>query len=318
MCLNLKSCLRIINIDKPKGWSSFDVVRLIKRIFNEKKVGHLGTLDPMATGVLPVFLGKATRLIPLFNSSDKTYRAICKFGESTDTFDAEGSLTNSCDTRHLNLEEIKKNVKLFQGEQLQETPAFSATKINGIRAYKLARQGLEIPNKTRSVIFHELIVESIDIPYVKILVRCSKGTYIRSFANDLGNLLKVGAHLTSLDRLSCGQWFRTDNSVSVENLEKMDLENRLPWISPTEILNHLYTLSANPRIVADIKNGRPVQISKMKCINENLDNLDKIYSSKENTPKEAVVTDSSQNLVAIGRIIWENRQSLFKPTKVFI
>ena len=310
--------MRIINIDKPKGWTSYDVVRLIKRKFKENKVGHLGTLDPMATGVLPVFLGKATRLIPLFNESDKTYRAVCKFGESTDTFDAEGSVTNTCDTRHLNLEEIKSTVKLFQGKQLQETPAFSATKINGIRAYKLARQGLEIPNKTRSVIFHELIVESIDIPYVKIRVHCSKGTYIRSFANDLGKLLKVGAHLTSLDRLSCGEWFRTDNTVSIEKLEKMDMKNKIPWISPTEILNHLYTLTADSRIVTDIKHGRSVQISKMKCINENLENIGKIYFSKENPPKEAMVTDSRQNLVAIGLIIWENSLYLFKPTKVFI
>ena len=102
--------MRIINIDKPKGWTSFDVVRLIKRKFKENKVGHLGTLDPMATGVLPVFLGKATRLIPLFNESDKTYRAVCKFGESTDTFDAEGSVTNTCETRYLNTEEIKNSV----------------------------------------------------------------------------------------------------------------------------------------------------------------------------------------------------------------
>ena len=310
--------MRIININKPKGCTSFDVVRLIKRNFKEKKVGHLGTLDPMATGVLPVFLGKATRLIPLFNESDKTYRAVCKFGETTDTFDAEGSVTNTFETRNLNSEEIKKSVKLFQGEQLQKTPAFSATKINGIPAYKLARQGLEIPNKTKSVIFHELVVESIDLPYVQIRVHCSKGTYIRSFANDLGHLLKVGAHLTSLERLSCGEWFRTDNSVSVEKLGKMDIESQIPWICPSEILNHLYTLKANSRLVADIKHGRSVQISKMKCINENLENLEKIYISKENPPKEAVVTDSSQNLVAIGRIIWENSLSLFKPSKVFI
>ena len=246
MWINQKSCLRIINVYKPKSWTSFDVVRLIKRKFKENKVGHLGTLDPMATGVLPIFLGKATRLIPLFNESDKTYRAVCKFGESTDTFDAEGSVTNTCETRYLNSEEIKKSVKLFQGEQLQETPAFSATKINGIPAYKLARQGLKIQNKTRSVNFHELVVESIDIPYVQIWIRCSKGTYIRSFANDLGHLLKVGAHLTSLERLACGKWFRADNSVTVEKLEKMDMVNKIPWIYPIEILNHFYTLQQVP------------------------------------------------------------------------
>ena len=112
--------MRIINIDKPKGWTSFDVVRLIKRKFKENKVGHLGTLDPMATGVLPVFLGKATRLIPLFNESDKTYRAVCKFGESTDTFDAEGSVTKTYDTKYLKSEDINNTVKLFQGKQIQE------------------------------------------------------------------------------------------------------------------------------------------------------------------------------------------------------
>ena len=318
MWINQKSCLRIINIDKPKGWTSYDVVRLIKRKFKENKVGHLGTLDPMATGVLPIFLGKATRLIPLFNESDKTYRAVCKFGESTDTFDAEGTVTNTYEIRHLNSEKIKNSVKFFQGEQLQEIPAFSATKINGIPAYKLARQGLKIPIKIRSVIFHELVVESIDIPYVKIWIRCSKGTYIRSFANELGHLLKVGAHLTSLERLACGKWFRVDNSVSVEKLEKMDMGNKIPWISPIEILNHFYTLAATSRLVANIKHGRAVQISEMTCTDEYLEKTENLYFPKENTPKQAKVTDSSQNLVAIGQIIWENGMNFFKPSKVFI
>ena len=163
-----------------------------------------------------------------------------------------------------------------------------------------------------------MIVESIDLPYVQIRVHCSKGTYIRSFANDLGHLLKVGAHLTSLERLSCGEWCRTDNSVSVEKLGEMDKENNLPWICPSEILNHFYTLAASSKMVADIKHGRAVQITEMKCINENLENTEKIYFTKENTPKQAKVTDSSQNLVAIGQIIWENDGSYFKPSKVFV
>ena len=212
----------------------------------------------------------------------------------------------------------KNTVKLFQGEQLQETPAFSATKINGIPAYKLARQGLKFPNKTRSVIFHDLVVESIDMPFVQIWIRCSKGTYIRSFANDLGHFLKVGAHLTSLERLACGKWFHADNSVSLEKMEKMDMLNKIPWIYPIEILNHFYTLAASSRMVANIKHGRAVQVSEMKCINENLENTEKIFFTKENTPKQAKVTDSNQNLVAIGQIIWENKVNLFKPKKVFI
>ena len=124
--------MRIININKTQGWTSFDVVRFIKRKFNEKKVGHLGTLDPMATGVLPVFLGQATRLIPLFNDADKTYRAVCKLGESTNTYDAEGKVTMCQYFNHLNPEQVTKAVHSFLGPQNQQIPAFSASKFNSI------------------------------------------------------------------------------------------------------------------------------------------------------------------------------------------
>ena len=153
---------------------------------------------------------------------------------------------------------------------------------------------------------------------MQIRVNCSKGTYIRSFANDLGNLLKVGAHLTSLERLACGKWFRADNSISLKKLEKMVILNKIPWIYPIEILNNFYTLAASSGLVANIKHGRAVQVSEMSCIDENLEKTEKKYFTKENTPKQAKVTDSSQNLVAIGQIIWENNMNFFKPSKVFI
>ena len=318
MWLNLKSFLKIINIYKPKGLTSYDVVRFIKRILNEKKVGHLGTLDPLAEGVLPVFLGKATRLIPLFNESDKTYRAVCKFGESTDSYDAEGSITKKCETWDLNSEKIKKAINLFRGDQFQKTPAYSATKINGIPAYKLARQGLKFPQKTRSVIFYELVIESIDLPFVQIWIRCSKGTYIRSFANDLGNFLDVGAHLTSLERLACGKWFSTDNSISLEELEKKGMIGKIPWINPIEILNNYYTFAASSRMVTNIKHGKLIQISEMECVDNNLNKKKSKFFEQENTSKKAKVTDSGQNLVAIGQIICENNKKFFKPQKVFI
>ena len=130
--------------------------------------------------------------------------------------------------------------------------------------------------------------------------------------------MKVGAHLTSLERLACGKWFRADNSVSVEKLVKIVMENKLPWICPTEILNHFYTLAASSRLVANIKNGRAVQVSELTCTDENLEKTEILYLTKENTPKQAKVTDSNQNLVAIGQIIWENCKVIFKPTKVFI
>ena len=298
--------MRIININKTLGWTSFDVVRFIKRKFNEKKVGHLGTLDPMATGVLPVFLGQATRLIPLFNDTDKTYRAVCKLGESTDTFDAEGRLTARQNLGNINPEQVTKAVHTFLGLQKQQIPAFSASKINGISAYKFARQGLKVPAKTRSVIFHEVEVAAVDMPFVQIWIHCSKGTYIRALANDLGQKLKVGAHLTSLDRLACGKWFKSENSISIEKLQETVTENNVPWISPLELLDHLNTIVGSAEMVVSIKQGRRVEVLQQNWTESGVKMTENcVIKSKTNSVKTKVV-DSCQNLVAIGHIMWEN------------
>jgi tRNA pseudouridine55 synthase len=310
--------LRIININKAQGWTSFDVVRFIKRKFDEKKVGHLGTLDPMATGVLPVFLGQATRLIPLFNDTDKTYRALCKLGESTDTFDAEGSVTESHNIGDLNSEQVTKAVYTFLGTQKQQVPAYSASKIKGIPSYKLARQGLKVPAKTRSVIFHELDVEAVDLPFVKIRIHCSKGTYIRALANDLGQKLKVGAHLTSLDRLACGKWFKSGNSISIEKLEETVTENNVPWISPLELLDHLNTIVGSAEMVVSIKQGRSVEFFQQNWTDSGVKLTENCVIESETNSVKTKVVDSCQNLVAIGHIMWENEASFFHPIKVFV
>ena len=310
--------MRIININKAQGWTSFDVVRFIKRKFNEKKVGHLGTLDPMATGVLPVFLGQATRLIPLFNDTDKTYRALCKLGESTDTFDAEGSVTESHNIGDLNSEQVTKAVYTFLGTQKQQVPAYSASKIRGIPSYKLARQGLKVPAKTRSVIFHELDVEAVDLPFVKIRIHCSKGTYIRALANDLGQKLKVGAHLTSLDRLACGKWFKSGNSISIEKLEETVTENNVPWISPLELLDHLNTIVGSAEMVVSIKQGRSVEFFQQNWTDSGVKLTENCVIESETNSVKTKVVDSCQNLVAIGHIMWENEASFFHPIKVFV
>ena len=310
--------MRIINIKKAQGWTSFDVVRFIKRKFNEKKVGHLGTLDPMATGVLPVFLGQATRLIPLFNDTDKTYRALCKLGESTDTFDAEGRVTESHNIGDLNSEQVTKAVYTFLGTQKQQVPAYSASKIKGIPSYKLARQGLKVPAKTRSVIFHELDVEAVDLPFVKIRIHCSKGTYIRALANDLGQKLKVGAHLTSLDRLACGKWFKSGNSISIEKLEETVTENNVPWISPLELLDHLNTIVGSAEMVVSIKQGRSVEFFQQNWTDSGVKLTENCVIESETYSVKTKVVDSCQNLVAIGHIMWENEASFFHPIKVFV
>ena len=310
--------MRIININKTQGWTSFDVVRFIKRKFNEKKVGHLGTLDPMATGVLPVFLGQATRLIPLFNDADKTYRAVCKLGESTDTFDSEGKVTKSHNFAHLNPEQVIKAVHTFLGLQKQQIPAFSASKINGIPAYKLARQGLTVPAKTRSVIFHELDVEAVDMPFVQIWIHCSKGTYIRALANDLGQKLKVGAHLTSLDRLACGKWFKSENSISIEKLQETVTENNVPWISPLELLDHLNTIVGSAEMVVSIKQGRRVEVLQQNWTESGVKMTENCVIESEANSVKTKVVDPCQNLVAIGHIVWENEASYFQPIRVFV
>ena len=312
------SFLRIISIDKPKGWTSFDVVRFVKRQFQEKKIGHLGTLDPMATGVLPVFLGQATRLIPLFNNVDKTYRAICKLGESTDTYDAEGTVTQTLDPSFLNTQEVTKAVYSFLGQQEQQTPAFSAAKVNGVPAYKLARKGMKVPVKIRTVTFHELEVESVELPFVQFKVHCSKGTYIRTLVNDLGLLLKVGAHLTSLERLACGAWFHSDNSVTIEQLKQMESDPDVPWISPLKLLNHLYTVSATSQMLTDIKHGRRVEVPEPPDTEKNTEKYAEYEFYAESKQIQTKVLDSGHNLVAIGYLMWENDVCYFQPSKVFI
>ena len=309
--------MRIISIDKPKGWTSFDVVRFIKRQFQEKKVGHLGTLDPMATGILPVFLGQATRLIPLFNYVDKTYRAVCKLGESTDTFDAEGTVTETHDTMYLNPEEVTAAIYSILGQQEQQTPAFSAAKFDGVPAYKLARQGIEIPEKIRTVTFHEIEVESVELPFVQFRVRCSKGTYIRTLANDLGRILKVGAHLIALERLAFGKWFCSDNSISIEKLKQIESNSDVPWISHLKLLDHLYTVYADAQMVTSITHGRRVEVSTSRELEENKEMNAKKDFSEETNQVQTKVLDTDHNLVAIGIVMWENNVCYFQPSKVF-
>jgi tRNA pseudouridine55 synthase len=263
-------------------------------------------------------LGQATRLIPLFNDTDKTYRALCKLGESTDTFDAEGRVTESHNIGDLNSEQVTKAVYTFLGTQKQQVPAYSASKIKGIPSYKLARQGLKVPAKTRSVIFHELDVEAVDLPFVKIRIHCSKGTYIRALANDLGQKLKVGAHLTSLDRLACGKWFKSGNSISIEKLEETVTENNVPWISPLELLDHLNTIVGSAEMVVSIKQGRSVEFFQQNWTDSGVKLTENCVIESETNSVKTKVVDSCQNLVAIGHIMWENEASFFHPIKVFV
>src|SRR5581483_5872291 len=188
----------VLVIDKPSGWTSHDVVARLRRDLSERSAGHLGTLDPMATGVLPVVLGRYTRLAQFYDKSDKAYEGEIRFGFATDTYDAEGELTGEVAEVQVRLEELRRLGAGVVGPQMQIPPPFSAKKIHGVPAYKLARKKVEVELQPKAVEIYEFeIGEQTAEDRVRFRARVSSGTYIRSIAHDLGQKLGCGAHLAS-------------------------------------------------------------------------------------------------------------------------
>jgi tRNA pseudouridine55 synthase len=208
----------LLNIDKPLGMTSHDVVDWVRRHLGVKKVGHAGTLDPQATGVLVVCLGAATRLSEYIMGHTKTYRATLTLGTSTDTYDAEGQIVAQ-NPRPVAEEELTAFLPQFKGHIQQIPPMYSAIKQDGEKLYEKARRGEEVERAPREVTIYRLQLEAFSYPHATLLVRCSAGTYIRSLAHDLGKALGVGAHLSALRRLSSGENFTVDNAVTLEKLE---------------------------------------------------------------------------------------------------
>lgn len=216
----------ILNVFKNKGMSSFDVVRKIKILANEKKVGHTGTLDPEATGVLPICLGKATKTIDYIMNSTKVYEVKCLLGIKTTTYDLEGEEIERKDISNLTEEEVLKATLSFVGEYDQVPPMYSALKKNGVRLYDLARQGIEIERDARRINIFSISDVKIDLPYVSFKVACSKGTYIRSLCYDIGEKLNVGATMAELNRCETSV-FKQENSINIDDLTKDNIQEYL-------------------------------------------------------------------------------------------
>ena len=225
-----------INIYKPEGMTSHDVVSVLRRLTGVKQIGHAGTLDPFAKGVLPVFIGKATRLIEYLDD-DKAYAAVVQLGKSTTTYDIEGESVKSSNKKVFE-EEIKEALENFKGEIEQIPPVYSAIKVKGKKLYEYARRGENVEIKPRKVVINDLKIESFNetSQSLKLYINCSKGTYIRSIANDLGESLGCGGYLTELVRVRAGK-FLIENSVKLENLKsKEDVERNLLY--PLEYLDY--------------------------------------------------------------------------------
>ena len=216
-------------IDKPVGPTSHDVVDAIRRKFGIKKVGHCGTLDPNATGLLIIVLGKGTKLSEKLMGGDKVYEGTIKFGETTSSYDADGELTASLPVPPMTLDELNETATTFLGDQMQMPPMVSAIKVGGVPLYKLARKGIEIERKPRLVRIYNFRFSNYEEPIAQFRIGCTKGTYVRSIAHDIGQKLGCGAHLKTLRRLVSGS-FDVTNAISLDSVLKLssaELEKRV-------------------------------------------------------------------------------------------
>jgi len=210
----------VLNINKPSGMTSHDVVLAVRRIVKEKRIGHTGTLDPMATGVLVLCLGKATRIARYLEAGEKEYQAVMRLGVTTDTLDAEGRVLETRPYEPPGRSQLLRALDGFIGTIMQQPPVYSAIKVRGVPSYKLARQGKAEPLKPRTVTIRHIELTAYEDPFISLTICCSKGVYVRTLCADLGESLHAGAHLTRLVRTRSGQ-FGIGHAVTIEQLERL-------------------------------------------------------------------------------------------------
>ncbi len=208
----------ILNVNKPEGGTSFSVVAWLRHLSGEKHIGHAGTLDPMATGVLPICFGQATRVVEFLANAHKVYRAQIELGATSDTFDREGQITRSSDPSAITAIQIEEALSKFRGCIEQSPPIYSALKYQGKRGYELARAGIPVEIKPRQITIFKLELIEFKLPTLTIEVECSKGTYVRSLAHDLGQYLGCGGYLVNLIRTQYGP-FRIENALPVSEIK---------------------------------------------------------------------------------------------------
>ena len=265
----------VINIYKNTGMTSFDVVAMVRRVAKMKKVGHTGTLDPAASGVLPVCLGKATKIIDYIMENKKVYRVNLKLGMVTDTYDLEGEVLREEDASHITKDEILNCINSFLGTIDQVPPMYSALKQNGVRLYELARQGIEVHREARKITIYS--IENIKIESndnIQMDVCCSKGTYIRSLCYDIGEKLNVGATMTALERIQNGPFIK-EEAINIEDLTEELLEKHI--ISIEKALDSFEKITVNEKFGKLLRNGVKVFDNRMYSEEVEFNKLYRVY-----------------------------------------
>lgn len=254
----------LLIVDKPGGMTSHDVVARVRRATGEQSVGHLGTLDPMATGVLPLLLGKYTRLAQFLNTSEKSYTGTIRFGFATDTYDAEGQVTGSPVIPDLDLARVRTEAARYGGEIDQMPPPFSAKKVGGKPAYKLAREGKTPELKPVRIRVDAFDIESLDGDTAQFVMRISSGGYVRSIAHEMGQRLGCGAHLASLRRTAAGP-FTLGDALRLDEIERMagDVEQRM--VHPRTLLPDMPAVTADDATLGRLRNGMQVNLPEYSC-----------------------------------------------------
>ena len=243
----------IVIIDKPQGWTSQDVTARLRRVFNTRRIGHGGTLDPMATGVLPVFVGRATRGVECFEHAEKIYETVLRLGITTDTEDISGTVLTEQDA-FVPGEMLEKTLEKFRGEIMQVPPMYSALKINGQKLVDLARKGREVERQPRPITIHELTLLGMEAEGIRLRVRCSKGTYIRTLCKDIGEALGCGGCMAELRRVSAGE-YRIEEAVPLQVLLETETPER--YLRPVDSMFRNY-----PKVVLTPK-------QEIRCRNGN-------------------------------------------------
>ncbi|MBM4349202.1 MAG: tRNA pseudouridine(55) synthase TruB [Deltaproteobacteria bacterium] len=251
----------LLVVDKPEGMTSLDVVREIKARFLIKKAGHIGTLDPFATGVLPIVINEGTKLVPFLHDDPKGYEAVMKLGEETRTDDLTGEIIKKGVWEGLSTEVIRMVFKSFSGKIRQTPPMFSAVKVKGKPLYRMARKGIEIEREEREIHLYDLQIQKIDLPIIHFRVSCSRGTYIRALARDIGKRIGCGAHLISLRRTRSGP-FTLDQAIPMDGLKALTGNEAFhsSLIPMREVLLGLPEVIGDERMVRKVRYGKEMTV----------------------------------------------------------